>query len=205
MGFRVGYFAARGLSKLQRDQVLGQCTDLNTITWTISTIRTHTSFAEHDPRCTPSPTQQFGGYTSCLALPGMRDIPFPPLRWAFTLPSAPPPSPTPLPWTPKYQPEQWVYPEGSDIKGQLHLGAAGLHVPTCTTIYIDAKGTNETRTITRVELVAIYTALTNSPHTNGWGSLRTPPPTYMPYGIATQTQGLEAPNTITTTCSCSAE
>ena len=32
-------------------------------------------------------------------------------------------------------------------------------VPTCTTIYIDARGPEETRTIMRGELVAMYTAL----------------------------------------------
>ena len=35
-----------------------------------------------------------------------------------------------------------------------------MHIPTITTIYIDDAGTEETRTIKRAELVAIYTALT---------------------------------------------
>ena len=52
-----------------------------------------------------------------------------------------------------------MYTDGSDISGQAQLGATGVRVPTCATIYIDAGGTNETRTIMRVELVAIYTAL----------------------------------------------
>ena len=34
-----------------------------------------------------------------------------------------------------------------------------VHVPSCTTLYIDAEGTKETRTIMRAELVEIYTAL----------------------------------------------
>ncbi len=34
-----------------------------------------------------------------------------------------------------------------------------VHIPTNTTIYIDAAGTEETRTIIREELIAIYTAL----------------------------------------------
>jgi ribonuclease HI len=34
-----------------------------------------------------------------------------------------------------------------------------VHVPTCTTIYIDAGGIDEIRTIMRAALVAIYTAL----------------------------------------------
>ena len=65
----------------------------------------------------------------------------------------------PLPWTPKYRPEQWVYTDGSDIKGQPRLGAAVVHVPTCTTIYIYARVTEGTRTRMRAELVTIYTAL----------------------------------------------
>jgi hypothetical protein len=56
-------------------------------------------------------------------------------------------------------PEQWVYTDGFDITGQPRLGAAVVHVPTCTIIYIDAGGTDETRTIMRAELVAIYTSL----------------------------------------------
>ncbi len=62
-------------------------------------------------------------------------------------------------WTPKYQHEQWVYTDGSNIKGQPRLRAAVIHFPTCTTIYIDAGGTEEILTIMRAELVAIYTAL----------------------------------------------
>ncbi len=50
--------------------------------------------------------------------------------------------------------------DGSDIKGHPRLGAAVVHIPTRTTIYIDATGSEETRTIMRTELVAIHTALT---------------------------------------------
>jgi hypothetical protein len=60
-----------------------------------------------------------------------------------------------------FLPEQWVYTDGDDIKNQPHLGAAVIHVPTCTIIYIDTRGTNETRTIMRADMVAIYTALDN--------------------------------------------
>ena len=58
-----------------------------------------------------------------------------------------------------FRPGQWVHIDGSDITGQPRLGAAAVHVPTRTTIYIDAGGTEETRNIMRAELVAIYTAL----------------------------------------------
>ncbi len=137
MGFRVGDTAALGLSELQRVQLLGQCPALNTTTWTISTIRTHTLPAEHGPRYTPSPTHESGRFTSSLAFPDVM-IPFLPPGRAFTLPSAPLQAPTPLMWTPKYQPKQCVYTDGSGIKGQPRLGAAVIHVPTCTHIYIDA-------------------------------------------------------------------
>ena len=52
-----------------------------------------------------------------------------------------------------------MYTDGSNIKGHPRLGATVVHVPTCTILYIDAGGTKETRTIMRVELVAIHKAL----------------------------------------------
>ena len=58
-----------------------------------------------------------------------------------------------------FRSEQWVYIDESDIMGQPRLEATVVHVPTCTTIYIDTRGTDETRTIMRAELVAIYTYL----------------------------------------------
>jgi hypothetical protein len=68
------------------------------------------------------------------------------------------PPPAPHLWTPKYIPEN--YTDGSKIDGHPRLGASVVHIPTATTIYIDAAGTEETRTILRAELVAIHTALT---------------------------------------------
>jgi hypothetical protein len=44
--------------------------------------------------------------------------------------------------------------------GNPPLGAAVVHIPTNTTIYINVAGTEETRTIMRAELVAIHAALT---------------------------------------------
>jgi hypothetical protein len=67
--------------------------------------------------------------------------------------------PTPLHWTPHFSPEEWVYTDGSDIKGHPRLGAAVVHIPTNTAIFIDAAGCEETRTIMRAEIVAIHTAL----------------------------------------------
>ena len=56
-------------------------------------------------------------------------------------------------------PENRVYTDGSKIEGHPRLGASVVHLPAATTIYIDAARTDETRTIMRVELVAIHTAL----------------------------------------------
>jgi hypothetical protein len=69
-------------------------------------------------------------------------------------------APVPYHWQPQFLPEQWLYTVGSDIEGHPRLGAAVVPIPTNTTIYIDAAGTEETRTIMRAELVAIHTTLT---------------------------------------------
>ena len=57
-------------------------------------------------------------------------------------------------------PKNRVYTDKSDIKGHPRSGAAVVNISTRTTIYIYAVVTEETRTIMRVELVAIHTALT---------------------------------------------
>ena len=100
------------------------------------------------------------GYTSSQPLPTLVDMPHFPIGAATGPLSQRSPSHVPHPWTPRFIPENWVYMDGSDIKGQPRLGAVVVHILTRTTIYIDAAGTEETRTITRAELVAIHTALT---------------------------------------------
>jgi hypothetical protein len=81
---------------------------------------------------------------------------------AYTVPNPPRgPHPVPHPWTPKFIPKNWIYTNGSEIKGQPWLGAAVVHTPNRTTIYIlDAAGAKKPRTITRAEPVTIHTALT---------------------------------------------
>jgi len=71
-----------------------------------------------------------------------------------------PAQPHTVPWTPRLLPEKWVYTDGSDIKEHPRLGATVVHMPTRTTIYIDAARCEESRTIMRAELAAIHTALT---------------------------------------------
>ncbi len=89
----------------------------------------------------------------------MMDIPLLPLGGASTLAFAPSTAPTHHPWTPMFRPEQWVYADGSEMKGKPCVGAVGVHALVCTTVYIDVGDTDEARTIMRAYLVAICTAL----------------------------------------------
>jgi len=85
-------------------------------------------------------------------------LPF--LQWICNLTFAPnstPPHPTR--WQPLFNPSEWIYTDGSLKKEKPRLGASAIHSPTSTTTYIDAPGLDETHTITRAELVAIYVAL----------------------------------------------
>ena len=100
------------------------------------------------------------GYTSSQPLPDLEDTSiFPSHHVGWTSPSNGEAS-APYPWAKRFLPKQWVYTDGSNITGHPRLGAAVVHIPTSTTIYIDDAGTEETRTIMRAKLVAIHTALT---------------------------------------------
>ena len=99
-------------------------------------------------------------YTSSQPLPYLKDTHVIPPQHEGRASSSTGEALAPYPWTPKFLPEQWVYTDGSDITGHPRLGAAVVHLPTNTTIYIDAAGTEETRTIMRAEHVAIHMALT---------------------------------------------
>jgi hypothetical protein len=171
MGFRVGATDALGISIAHGVYLLGKSTDLNSISRTISTIKANISAKEPVlPGIIPH-DQRNGGYTSFQTLPSMEDRHNLPYGGVSGFPRTPNTPPTPRQWTPKYIPDYWLYTYGSDIKGNRRLGAAVVHVPTRTTICIDTGGTDETRTITWAELVAIHTALLHSPHTKELGFL----------------------------------
>jgi hypothetical protein len=99
-------------------------------------------------------------YTSSHPLPDLEDRLVFPIRHDRRIPPYNDETPAPYPWESKFLPMQWIYTDGSDITGHPCLGAAVVHIPTNTNIYIDAAGTRETRTIMRAELVAIHTVLT---------------------------------------------
>jgi hypothetical protein len=73
--------------------------------------------------------------------------------------SAPNTPPTPHSWTRLFIRGNGIYKDGSHTKGKPRLGAAVGYVSTCTIIYIDTGGTDETHTIMRVESMTIQTAL----------------------------------------------
>ncbi len=105
MGFRVRYTDARGLSTLQKIHLFGQFTDLNSIAWTKSTIRTYTSSKEPSSSTERSLTTRASGYTSSQAIPCMEDVFGLPYLETTPFPSVPTPPPMPHQWTPMFTPE----------------------------------------------------------------------------------------------------
>jgi hypothetical protein len=88
-----------------------------------------------------TPRQKDRGYTSSQPLLDLGDVPVLPTHsdgWASSFNGE---APAPYPWALKFLPEQWVYTDGSDIRGDPRLGAAVVHIPISTTIYIDVAGT----------------------------------------------------------------
>ena len=143
-------------------------------------------------------------YTSCQPLPDLEDISVFPIQHDRRTSPFHGEAPAPYPWAPKFLPEQWVYFDGSDsITGHPRLRAAVVHIPTNITIYIDAAGTKETRTIMGAELVAILTALTTFV-THDWIGIFTETlySAYKPFGTTIPTPVPQVQSTITTTESC---
>ena len=127
----------------------GQSTDLNYISWAISTIRAHSSVPDPISQGPIDSGQRDRGYTSSQTLLSMEDRPdFP--YWGTTGFSRTPNTPRiPHLWNPKYISQNTIYTDGSNIKGNPRLRALVTHVPIRSTIYTDAGGIDETRTIMR--------------------------------------------------------
>ena len=158
-----------------------QCIDINLFSWFIDTVaptKTHHSDIEEVPISPPLPLTHLPSLPLSAMAPGAFDS-----NWVFSssqplnAPPPPPPHdtppptalrgptfphpppPTPSPWTPQFDPESWIYTDGSLIDMESRLGDAVIHSPSTTTLHIDASGIAETHTIMRAELVAIYVAL----------------------------------------------
>ena len=162
MGFTSGDTEAGGLSPGQRIHILGQCTNLNILRWTLAQANTTSSEdrASH-PREHPGRPWEHT-YTVSQPLPDLKEAHALPNGDTQRLiaPTKATTPPNPIPWNPRFLKEERVYTDGSDIKEHPGLGAAVVHIPTRTTIYIEAIGCEETRAIMRTDLVAIHTAIT---------------------------------------------
>jgi ribonuclease HI len=161
MDFTGGDTGATELTPEQRVYILGQCTNLNMLHWAVS-LASSTSPGHQTPRPREHPGRQWENtYTFSQPLPNLEEV--------HALPRGYTPEPhdsrgteappNPIPWTPRFLLEECVYTDGSYIKGHPRLGAAVVHIPACTTIYIEAAGSEEIRTIMRAELVVIHAAL----------------------------------------------
>jgi hypothetical protein len=132
------FYKAEGLSPDQRIHILGQCAYLNILQWTLAQAPTSSSenSAPHTREHPGKPCWEHT-YTFSQRLPDLREAHALSNGGTqqFSYSTTPP---NPIPWTPRFLPEEWVYTDGSDITGHQRLGAAVVHTPTCTTIRIDA-------------------------------------------------------------------
>jgi hypothetical protein len=135
MGFTSGDTTAEGLSPDQRIHLLGKCTDLNLLRWTLALIST-TPTEDPIPSTRVHPgvpwanTSTFSQPLPNLAETQALSTRVPQLQHDPIKGEAPP---RPLPWTPKFCPEEWVSTDGSNIKGHPRLGASVVHIPSTST------------------------------------------------------------------------
>ena len=171
MGFRMRDTAAPGLSEEQRRHLLGQCIDINLLTWLMRETTQPAPHQHQPPNATtrtaiaPLTLSQFAPGTFNRTPDNPLTQPPPDLsnRPCLRLNTPAPPHheepPDPIAWAPLWTPEQWVYTDGSKIDPNPKLGAAVIHPATSTVILIDATGLEENNTVLRAELVAIHQAL----------------------------------------------
>ena len=170
MGFTLGSTAAPGLTEQKRRHLLGQCIDLNLLTWLIATTMPPPCEGAQQPTL-PPPASPISGVRSWFSLPFHKPSPPPHLRPGRPLPpmegdlesmppalGTPPPTPSedgPHPvFTRRWDPLDFTYTDGSKKDGCTTLGAAVFHARSSTSYYIDATGEAETNTINRAELVS---------------------------------------------------
>jgi hypothetical protein len=68
MGFLVGDTGAPGISRKKRIRFLGQCTDLNAISWMVATLWAHRVPTGNNAPNEAVSTDMRGGYTNFLYL-----------------------------------------------------------------------------------------------------------------------------------------
>ena len=184
MGFLPGATAAPGLSEKQRRHLLGQCIDVNLLSWLVITAGPPLP-EDHAPVRNPALDRQGVGLSACdlVAQAARARLPYRPCEYdrdlteEVSLPAwpvqtgtgaqegdgqavwaAPPPL---LPFVAGHDPRAFTYTDGSKVEGSSRLGAAVVP-PVGPGIPIDATGAQETNTVVRAELAAIYVALDHS-------------------------------------------
>jgi hypothetical protein len=146
MGLQQTAIVAQGLSHAQRRYILRQSINANILTWLIKQVQLNET---HETIIDPQSTNISTNADNCTNL---------------LFPNNPTPIQTnpnllrPTIWQPLYNPNEWIYTDGSLKKGQSRLGAAVIHSPTSTTTYIDASNQDEAHIIIRAELTAIHVA-----------------------------------------------
>ena len=149
MGFHRNRTQAGGLSDQHRHYLLGQCIDVNLLTWLLEECSSKEGTREPNPRphsSTP-PSHPLAGPKWAAPSPASTDSIDAHLD--TTLPT----------WTPAHDSGSFVYTDGSKKDDAPFLGAAVYHAPSNTTTYINATGMAECNTVVRAELVAIYEAM----------------------------------------------
>ena len=156
MGFDRNRTEAGGLAEQHRHYLMGQCIDLNLLTWFLDSCAEQTE--ESPPLLRPPQVEQ---------QPMLKPD-------SMTVPSSPHHEPTlqntastlPL-WQQAHNPHAFIYTDGSKTEGAPVLGAAGFN-PAARghTTYIDATGSAENNTVVRAELTAIYHALQENQNDN---------------------------------------
>ena len=148
MGFQRNRTQAGGLADQHRHYLMGQCIDLNLLTWLMNECETqpHETRSEERPPQSSSPT-------ASPEKQGPESIPpdtrlGPPDR-ANTLPV----------WQQAHDPQTFIYTDGSKLAGAPVLGAAVFHAQSEKITHIDATGSAECNTVVRAELVGIFHAL----------------------------------------------
>ena len=148
MGFPRNRTEAGGLADQHRHYLMGQCIDLNLLTWLLDSCEAHPetwSTLARPPRApetlpTPEQHNTESDISSKMLIPPDR---------ASSLPL----------WEQAHDPLNFVYTDGSKTTGAAVLGTAIFHALTGKITYVDSTGCAECNTVVRAELVGIYHAL----------------------------------------------
>ena len=148
MGFQRDRTKAGGLADQHRHYLMGQCIDLNLLTWFLSSCESQPDETTCSPRPTNDSPQSLPQHSPQTKLNHPRAINSPP-KHATTLPL----------WEQAHDPHSFIYTDGSKKDGTPVLGTAVFNAKTEEITYIDSTGSAECNTVVRAELIGIQHAL----------------------------------------------